>query len=60
MTDRYPTGTPDVQFSRQGVDPTSRCLRCGATIAAEGQQRHLEWHRGLTDLLMALQISLGG
>lgn len=58
MTDRYPT-TAD-NFSRQGVDPTSRCLHCGAAIAAEGQQQHLAWHQGISDLVTQLMISFGG
>lgn len=52
--------SPDDSFSRQGVDPVSRCLHCGAAIAAEGRQQHLAWHQGISDLVMQLMITFGG
>jgi hypothetical protein len=44
-----------ITFERDGVDPVSRCSRCGAAVAQEGQLPHLGWHQSLTRLKRELE-----
>jgi hypothetical protein len=42
-------------FERDGVDPVSRCTRCGAAVAAGGLVTHQLWHEHLALVLGALE-----
>lgn len=45
----------EVEFIRDAWhEEPDRCSRCGATVTAEGQARHREWHNGLTELVEAI------
>lgn len=48
-----------IDLRRDGVDPVSRCTRCGAAVAAEGRADHLRWHAQLVWLLTSIAVSAG-